>query len=212
MTASSSGGGSRQWSWASSESEAEARRLDASQLVGSRIRAVHYINIDYRRYELQSESVEAGPRAIVADAEWADPTWLFDGFDAVDYGFEITTDLGKPFSVTWDPPGDREGIGMQPVPLLGSGVRSDADVAIWDLTGRHSAWTRLVGKKVTDVVLHYVPWLEGEEGLWCPRITIHCGEVHVEVLLGDAKSGALVLSADNVAVLHPDTPLPQWTS
>ena len=42
-----------------------------------------------------------------------EPTWLYDGFDAIDYGLEIETDSGALFSLTWDPPGHHEGIGLR---------------------------------------------------------------------------------------------------
>lgn len=56
--------------------------------------------------------------------------WQFDGFDAVDFGIELETETGSVFSLTWDPPGDHEGIGLRNVAMLGHGVRDDADVAV----------------------------------------------------------------------------------
>lgn len=137
-------------------------------------------------------------------------TWLCNGFDAVDYGFEVLTDAGAVFSLTWDPPGEREGIGLQRTPMLGSGVRRDADVAIWDVGERAPSWAPMVGRRVTGVDLHYVPWEEGRGSFWCPRITIRGEGNLVEVVLGDWRDGVLVPSADNVAVLHPGTSLPNW--
>ncbi|MEQ7129307.1 hypothetical protein ABN034_32910 [Actinopolymorpha sp. B11F2] len=200
------------WSWAASDAEADARRRDANELVGQRIRAVRYYTLDYRRHELHPELIDGGPRIIDAESEWNEPTWLYDGFDAMDYGLEVTTDSGAASSLTWDPPGDREGIGLQPVPMLGTAVRSDADVAIWEVGERTASWTPMVGRRVTGVDLHYVPWQEGHRSLWCPHITFHGEDGHVEVVMGDSKDGALVPSADNVAALHPGTSLPAWFS
>lgn len=202
-------GEGRVWSWAASAAEAQARLRDAHELVGARIRAVRYFTLDYRRHELRPELLDDGPRSIDAELEWNDPTWLYDGFDAVDYGFEVTTDAGAVFSLTWDPPGEREGIGLQPTPMLGSGVRSDADVAIWDVGEQAPSWAPMVGRRVTGVDLHYIPWDESLGSLWCPRITIRGEGGLVEVVLGDSQDGALVPSADNVAVLHPGTS-PSW--
>ncbi|WP_258724942.1 hypothetical protein [Cellulomonas sp. NS3] len=198
------------WSWAGSAAEVEARRRDADELVGARIRAVRYFTLDYRRHELHPGLVDDGPRNIDAELEWNDPTWLFDGFDAVDHGFEVATDGGAVFSLTWDPPGEREGIGLQPTPMLGSGVRSDADVAIWDVGEHAPSWAPMVGGRVTGVDLHYVPWDEALGSFWCPRITIRGEGDRVDVVLGDSLDGVLVPSSDNIAVVHPGTPLPSW--
>ena len=200
----------RVWSWAASGAEADARRREANALVGERIGAVRYFTLDYRRHELHPELIGGGPRTIDAESEWIEPTWLYDGFDAVDYGLEVTTESGATFSLTWDPPGDHEGIGLQPLPMLGSGVRSDADVAVWAVGDWAGVWTPMIGRLVTGVDLHYVPW-DGERGsLWCPHITFHGEDNRVEVVMGDSHDGTLVPSADNVAVLHPGTSLPAW--
>ena len=203
-------GEGRVWSWAASGTEADVRREDANKLVGQRIQAVRYFTLDYRRHELHPELIDAGPRTIDAESEWTDPTWLYDGFDAVDYGLEVTTESGATFSLTWDPPGDHEGIGLQPLPMLGSGVRNEADVAIWAVGNRAASWTPMVGELVTGVDLHYVPWDEERGSLWCPNITFHNGHSQVEVVMGDSQDGVLVPSADNVAVLHQGTRLPAW--
>jgi hypothetical protein len=173
---------------------------------------VRYYTLDYRRYELHPDLVESGPRSIDAESEWTEPTWQFDGFDAMDFGLEFTTESGAAFSVTWDPPGDHEGIGLQRIPILGSGVRTNADVAIWEVGERTVSWASMVGRRVTGVDLHYIPWDEESGSLWCPHITFHSEASPVEVVMGDAQGGALVPSADNVAVLHPGTSLPGWLS
>jgi hypothetical protein len=124
----------------------------------------------------------------------------------------VTTDSGATFSLTWDPPGDREGIGVQRVPMLGSGVAREADVAIW-VVGDHSpSWAPMLGKRITGVDLHYVPWDQTGESLWCPHITFHGVDGRVEIVMGGSQDGVLVPSADNVAVLHPGTSLPAWSA
>jgi hypothetical protein len=204
------GGEGRVWSWAASADEAEERRREADELIGARIRAVRYFTLDYRRHEFSPELIDDGPRSIDAELEWNEPIWLCAGFDAVDYGFEVTTDAGAVFSLTWDRPGAREGIGLQPTPMLGSGVRSDADVAVWDVGERSPSWAPMIGRRVTGADLHYVDWEEGSGSLWCPRVTIRGEGGLVEVVLGDSEDDVLVPSADNVAVLHPGAPLPSW--
>ena len=154
-------GEGRAWSWAASDAEADARRRDANELVGQRIRAVRYYTLDYRRHELHPELIGGGPRSIDAESEWNEPIWRYDGFDAMDYGLEVTTDSGAVFS-HMGPSGSPSG-----------------------------------------------DWLAS---LWCPRITFHGEDGHVEVVMGDSQDGALVPSADNVAVLHPGTSLPTWFS
>jgi hypothetical protein len=179
-------------------------------LVGERVRAIRYFTLDYRRHELHPELIDGGPRIIDAESEWSEPTWLYDGFDAMDYGFEVITESGATFSLTWDPPGDQEGIGLQPAPMLGSSVRSDADVAIWTLGDRAASWAPLVGRLITRVDLHYVSWDEDRGSMWCPHITLYGEQGRVEVVMGDSQDGTLVPSADNVAVLHPGASLPAW--
>jgi hypothetical protein len=203
-------GWERGWSWAASGAEAASRRQEAEGLVGQRIRTIRYVTIDYRREELHPDLIDGGPRTIHAASEWNEPTWAYDAFDAMDYGLEVVTEAGATFSVTWDPPGEREGIGLQPVPLLGGAVRSDADVAIWELDGRALSWGHMVGRLVTGVQLHYIPWDAQRGTMWCPHITLHGERGGVEIVMGDSDDGTLVGSADNVAVLHPGTPLPVW--
>jgi hypothetical protein len=203
-------GDERVWSWAASRVEADARQRDANELVGHRVRAVRYFTLDYRRHELHPELMESGPRVIDAESEWREPTWLYDGFDAVDYGFEVRTDSDAVFSLTWDPPGEREGIGLQRLPMLGSGVSGDADVAIWDVGERAASWMPMVGRRVLGVDLHYEAWDQEAGSLWCPHITLRGEHGRIEIVMGDSEHGVLVPSADNVAVLHPGRALPAW--
>ena len=92
----------RVWSWASSAAEVDARRREANGLVGERVRAVRYFTLDYRHEKLCPDLIGSGPRVIETESEWGEPTWLFDGFDAMDYGLELVTDSGATFSLTWE--------------------------------------------------------------------------------------------------------------
>ncbi|MDX6248938.1 MAG: hypothetical protein QOF10_2298 [Kribbellaceae bacterium] len=205
-------GPDRVWSWATTESEVDQRRQHAEQLVGQYISRVRYYTIDYRREELHPELIDSGPRFIDGDSEWDQPTWRYDGFDAMDFGIELETDTGAFFALTWDPPGYREGIGLQNVAMLGGGVQRDADVAIWDVSTRASNWRPLIGNRLTGLELHYLPWDDQESGFWCQHITFRSEGSSVEVVMGDADNGVLVPSADNVAVLQAGTPLPRWAA
>jgi len=118
----------------------------------------------------------------------------------VDFGLELETESGSVFSVTWDPPGMYEGIGLREQPLLGTGVRADAAVAVWDVTGR-SGWAALRGAEILDVRPNYQPWDEHVGSYWCPRITVAFPSATVDLLLGDAgPNQQLVPSADNIAI------------
>ncbi len=172
--------------------------------------AVRYFTIDYERHLLHPDLIVRGPRSVEEGGEWTEATWFNDGFDALDYGLEIVTGSGAVFSLTWDPPGDREGIGLQPVPLLGTGVRSDADVATWSVEDRSGTWAHLVGTAITGLDLHYRPWDADQGSLWCSRITFRGERGRVEVVMGDSEDGRLVPSADNVAVLQAGRTLPRW--
>jgi hypothetical protein len=97
--------------------------------------------------------------------------WRFDGFDAVDFGTELETETGSVFSLTWDPLGDHEGIGLRNVAMLGHGVRDDADVTVWRTGNPGSTWGHLIGNPITGVQLHYYRWATMDSGFWCPHIT-----------------------------------------
>ncbi|XVS61252.1 hypothetical protein ACQPYE_23435 [Actinosynnema sp. CA-299493] len=197
------------WSWAVTDDEVEERRRHTERLVGQRIRAVRYYTIDYRRGDFRPELVDGGPRVVDVDAEWEEPTWSHAGFDAVDFGVEFEVESGALFSLTWDPPGEREGIGLREVAMLGPYVSRDADVAIWSVGDRTDTWASVVGTPITGVRLHY-RWEDVARAFWCPHITFDTAGAAVHVVLGDAEDGVLVPSSDNVAVLHPATPLPRW--
>jgi hypothetical protein len=127
----------------------------------------------------------------------------------MDYGLELMTDSGRIFSVTWDPPGDREGIGIDEAPLISSILRDDAEVAIWDVTHR-SRWAELIDQEIVAVQPHYRPW-DPKGGFWCSRITLRFRAVDVVLLLAQGSpDGKIPPSADNVVVLFPPVPLPSW--
>lgn len=198
----------RTWSWVATEAEVRERRLLAARLVGRRVTAAHYYVLDQRREELLPDLLGTGPRIVDDDAEWAAPTWREAGFDAVDFGIELSTDAGTTFSLTWDSPGDHEGVGLRAVPLLGNGVSREADVAIWPVTKRTTDWVRLACAPLAGVELHYSRWASG--GFWCPHVAFHTEDASLHVVLGDTRDGVLGYSSDNLAVLHEGTTLPAW--
>ena len=198
----------RPTSWVATENEVETYRQRAWQLVGQRILEVRYYEIDYFRWDLHPELVDAGPRIISDRSEWENPTWRCPGFASIDYGIEIATEDSLVFSLAWDSPGKHEGISLEPVPMLGRGVSANADVAIWNVI-HMPPWTYLGTMPIAAVDLCYRPCGE-EAGFWCPRITLRTREVNVEIILADHNGELLVPSADNIAILHPETPLPDW--
>jgi hypothetical protein len=178
--------------------------------VGLVLSKVRYVDLDYGRSDHAPE--HRGPRTIVDETEWQDPTWRYDGFDAIDHGIEFETSDGRVFSVTWDSPGRTEGIGLRELPLIGHAVVADADVAAWDVT-EHSGWTDAIGEPIRDVVLHYFPWQSPyASGFWCPRLTIDVNGGPFYLLLGEAHMPDLTLraSSDNIAVVFPPNGVPEW--
>ncbi|WP_284750848.1 hypothetical protein [Arthrobacter sp. efr-133-R2A-120] len=189
----------RTWSWAASMADVEERRRHAQLMVGAVLASVSYMTIDYERLERFPELELTGPRKITDPAEWADPQWLCPGFDTVDYGIELVMTDGRISSSTWDPPGDIEGIGLRAVPLLGTGVAADADVAIWDVSGQRR-WRDRCAHEIMGVELNYSPWGTGS-GFWCPAVNIHFKNSSVELMLGESgPECVLVPSADNIIV------------
>jgi hypothetical protein len=194
-------------SWVGTPAERDERVRHARRLVGLRLAAVTYFDIDYRRFEVASDGDH--PRVITDEADWHEPVWRCPGFDAVDYGVELQMAGGRLFSVSWDPPGDREGIGLREMSASAAGLLGD-NVAIWEV-GRRGAWEHLIGAEITDVVPHYLPWTGRPAGFWCPRITIRFGATNVELLLGgEGPDGTLAPSADTVAVVFAPDELPAW--
>ncbi len=196
----------RQWSWAPDRAGVEERLNVASRLNGSRLRAVRYFDIDYGRGTLAPHW--RGPRQVVDEDEWKDPSWRFPDCDSIDYGLELETESGRIFSVTWDSPGEREGVGIDEVPLIGSGFQDDADVAVWDVRDR-SRWHGFIGQEIVAVQPRYRSW--PPSGFWCSRIAVQFSQGCVELLLAQEHPGGEIEPAgDNVAVLFPPTPLPYW--
>lgn len=198
----------RRTSWAPDEDEVRLRRERADALVGEVVADVRYWMLDYSRDARAPEVT--GPREITDAGELARPTWAHEGADATDHGLEVMTTSGRIFSLTWDPPAEHEGVGVEETPMLGSALRVDADAAVWSVVDRSPAWLGTGGAVVDAVGLHYAPWPGG--GFWCPRITLVVGPRAIEVLLADVRDGQLQPSADDVAVLHPGTTLPPWAA
>ncbi len=197
-------------SWVSNETDRDERVRHAARLVGLSIAAVRYFDIDYGRSERGIE--EAGPRSITDTAEWALPSWRFEGADSLDYGLELETAEGRVFSITWDPPGPIEGIGIREEPLLGNALRPDAEIAVWDVS-EQGRWHDHLGV-VSAVTMHYEPWDDDSGAWWCDRITIHIGPSVVEILLAEVApdTKAIAKSADSVVVLFNPAELPVWVN
>jgi hypothetical protein len=194
------------WSWVMTADLVAERRDHGRQLTGSRLAAVSYILIDYGRLDRQTGPL--GPRLISDAQELASPAWRSEAFDRADYAVQFTTEAGRVFTISWDSPGYHVGIWLREVPARGFAYTRDSDVAVWDVS-RAGRWDSFIGVEVTDVILHYRQW--AEDGYECPRITIAFGDRSVELLLADSDADQLLApSGDNIAVLFPLEPLPQW--
>lgn len=197
------------WSWAESASEAEEFQAEANGLVGETIARVRYINLDYSPERFGGD--DAGPRDIEDDSEWESPTWRHPACDSVDFGVEIEVVSGRRFTVSYESPGRREGIGLRQLSALGTAVSEDFNAAVWDVTGE-PGWRAFVDQQVRTVTLHYEPWDE-TAALWCRWITLEAGPAKVEFLLAEGgvdKPAEPSPSADNVAVLFHPYKLPSW--
>jgi hypothetical protein len=202
----------REASFATTPEQREQRRAQARELVGLVLECVRYVEIDYHRCDYAPD--HSGPRPIVDEKEWFNPSWRYDGFDSVDHGVELETADSRIFTITWDSPGRTEGISIRERPLIGYAVIDEADVAVWDVTTQ-SGWSRLIGKRIDDVAMHYFPWESPlTNGFWCPRITLTIDRCPVHLILGEVATPTLTLrpSADNVAVLFPPHVPPSWAS
>ena len=199
--------GAVDWSWVSSTEEADERREHARRLIGLRLSSVKYALIDYSQLDRPDDA--RGPRLITSEPEIAAPTWRCPTFDWADYGVEFTTSVGRVFTVSSDMPGWHEGIWIREVRACGSAFQEDADVAVWDAS-EAGRWNGYIGAAISDVVMHYRPWAP-DDGYWCSRITLVIAGSRVHLLLGDRGDGdQLVPAADNVAVVFPPEPLPEW--
>ena len=188
----------------------EERVRHAEQMIALDLLSVHYVNIDYHREHRAPAA--AGQRLIVDDQEWDDPTWQAASADSLDFGLELGLSGDRVFSVTWDPPGEYEGLTIREGPLAAA-LAPDGDFAIWDV-GARSRWRLLLGRSVTAVTLNYEPWnadRPDDDLRWCPSVTVSLGGETVFLLLGDAWPGPdLSPSADNVAVVFDREELPSW--
>ena len=195
-----------EWSWAGSLAEVGQRRQHARRLTGLQLAAVRYCEIDYAMPDRPGG--QEGPRQVVSAAEWREPPFRYEFGDCTDYGVELQTACGRVFTVSWDSPGRHEGIWLRELPLVGEAVAAAANTAIWDVS-RAGRWDRFIGHEVSDVQLRYRPWAP-DDGYWCTRVTITVRGSDIHLLGGQAEAQALAPSADNIAVLFPPAPLPEW--
>jgi hypothetical protein len=167
---------------------------------------VSYVLIAFGRLDQPTGS--RGPRLVSDPQDLASPAWRYGTFDCADYAVEVTTEAGRVFTVSWDSPGYHTGVWLREVPARGSAYVADADVAVWDVS-RAWRWDSFIGAEVTDVILHYRHWVD--DGYECSWISVAFGDRSVELLLADTDANQLLVpSGDNIAVLFPPEPLPQW--
>lgn len=198
----------RAWGFAESGAEVEHRQTEAASIVGEQLVEVRYYTLDYERDRLRPGLT--GLHWITAEAEWHEPTWQTPRCDSLDYGVELLTQTGRLFSITWDPPGWREGMGISETPFAETVLRPNADVAVWRVTSQPD-WARLLRSPVTAVDLNFIPWGQSTDDYWCTRITISLGDGTVIMMLGEGTTdGQIEPSADNIAVLFDKAHLPTW--
>lgn len=193
--------------WLSSESEVQSLRDDISAFVGDTLVAVRYLTLDYARWEVARD--HRGPRPLTTRSDWQDEGIAHPGGDTLDFGVELDLHSGRTLAVSWETPGHHESLAIFGGQLIGSTLEHNPDIAICDV-GTTSRWRPLVGKAMTAIDLHYIPWAP-HEGFWCTRVRIDFGSTNVVLLLGElTMGGELVPSADNVAVLFEPASLPEW--
>ena len=198
----------RTWGFAESRAEVERRKDEAASLVGEQFVEARYYTLDYRRDQLRGGLT--GLHWITAEAEWDEPTWSTPRCDSLDYGVELRTRTGRLFSITWDPPGWREGMGISETPFVETVLRPAADVAAWEVTSQPN-WATLLRSPVTSVDLNFIPWDRTTDQHWCTRVTIRLGDKTVIMMLGEGTAeGRIEPSADNIAVLFDESQLPAW--
>lgn len=196
-------------SWAPSEKERDERIRHAERLVGLTMSGVRYFDIDYE--VLRSGITPAGPRVVTEPEEWASPSWRFEQCHSLDYGLEIETTSGRVFSITWDPPGTMEGVGLREEPLVGPAIVPDAAIAVWDVSER-SEWQHHMGRVVSGLTMHYRPW-GSSDAWWCPRISITIDGTPIDILLAECRAAptGIAPSANDIVVLFDPTTLPPWS-
>lgn len=113
-----------------------------------------YIDIDYRSE--QYRGIATGPRDIELSDERQEPSWAHPACDSVDFAIEFLRASSVRFAASYERPGNREGIGLREVAAIGSAVRCDVDVAMWDVSQR-SDWKDLLHSPVEAVDLRYDP-------------------------------------------------------
>jgi len=190
------------WSWAENLDEANAFRQEAKRLIGETLTSVSYVTIDYSS-ETYRQGIE-GPRPVTDATELAQPQWKHETCDSVDHAVVLRTASDRTFSISWESPGHREGIGLREVEPVGSAIAPDALVATWDATNS-STWRDLAGAIVESVDLLYEPCdPKHSYPLWCPEINITIAGIHIQLQLADAEpgSGRIVPSLDNIVIVR----------
>jgi hypothetical protein len=184
-------------SWAANSIERDAWVNFARQLEGFAVHTVRYVDIDYRRPEAEADRL--GSRMITDDAEWAEPTFLFPGGHTIDFGVELIGRGDETFSVTWDPPGNTEGLALYAEPLFPDVVSDAAQTAVWDVT-RRTTWKHLADQTIEAVQVHYEPW-DDHGAWWCRQLDLvfTAGTVELSEAQGN-PDGSIGLSADNIVV------------
>ena len=196
-------------SWLATWAEVEERQQELVTLVGQRVTAVRYVDIDYR--QMERAGAEAGARQVVDPAEWAEPTWRFSSCHSLDWGVELDVG-GETVSITWEQPGLHEGLAVYRGALVDRAVRADANRTEWDVTA-WGPWVTALHHPVAGVDLRYEPFGDSpQDGFWCRLLTVSFADIPVRFALAEGRDeiAAVAPSADNIAVMFPEHPQPHW--
>ena len=193
--------------WAASETARDEQIANARQLEGMSISRVRYFTLDYG--QLDHAGLPDGPRIIVSEGEWENPSWRFDKFESVDFYIEIETANQRAFTIGWDPPSSTEGLWMREGATEGEPFASGAPVAVWDVT-HHGQWSNLVGGVVTSVEPRYKRW-DHPAGFVCDLVTLAARDQALLVFLGGVGENLEMAPAvDNLLTISAGTRAPEW--
>jgi hypothetical protein len=163
---------------ATSDREREALVAVPRQLIGRRLRDVHYL-------ELASGTDR--------------PSWVANHFHSLDYGAELVVDGPvETWSVIWKLAGDVEALLLYAGPLVGHELLADGDYARWDVASE-PPWVTAVGQRITDA--EFMEW-EDFGAVQAPG-ALRLAFEHSEAVLALGSAGLdgeFAPSADDVAV------------
>jgi hypothetical protein len=163
---------------ATNDGERETLAAVPRSLIGRRLRAAHYVEMDSGRDR---------------------PSWGANGFHALDYGMELVVDGPvETWSVIWKMVGAVEALLLYAGPLVGHELVIDGDYARWDVASE-PPWVTAIGWRITDA--EFLEWedLGAAQAPGALRLVFEHSEA-VLALGAAGLDGEFAPSADDVAV------------